>query len=134
MTSYVKNAAHIIAILRQQHVESTNELISFDITSLFTQVPINVTVDIIRNKHHVEDHLMDLTEHCLKDTYFTYNGQRYRQTKGAPMESPLSPIIANIFMKELKLWLKYVDDTFIIWAHGEDNLQYPSKDQVHHGN
>ncbi|XP_033118412.1 uncharacterized protein LOC117118036 [Anneissia japonica] len=47
------------------------------------------------------------------------------------MGSPLSPVIANIFLEEFeqlallsatkqpKLWLRYVDDTFIIWQHSK---------------
>jgi len=43
------------------------------------------------------------------------------------MGSPLSPVIANLFMKDLeqkpiqsvvlqpKLWVRYVDDTLIVW-------------------
>ena len=52
------------------------------------------------------------------------------------MGSPLSPIIANLFMEDLEvramqlailrpsLWLRYVDDTFVIWPHGEEELQF----------
>ncbi|GJQ88244.1 hypothetical protein Trydic_g13232 [Trypoxylus dichotomus] len=134
MASYVKNADHFIDILAQQHVKSTDMLVSFDVTSLFTQVPINETIDIIRNKHQVENHPINLIEYCMKSTYFICNGQTYRQTEGAPMGSPLLPIIANIFMGDFKtrtldtakykhkLWLRYVNNTFIIWTHGEDKL------------
>ena len=48
---------------------------------------------------------------------------------------PLSPVVVNIFMEEFELealcaavtrptlWLRYVDDTFVIWNHGEEQLE-----------
>ena len=50
------------------------------------------------------------------------------------MGSPLSPIIAKLYMEHYesvalgssqlqpKLWLRYVDDTFIIWQYGKDSI------------
>ena len=50
------------------------------------------------------------------------------------MGSPLSPIVAHIFMEDLemraletspcnpKMWLRYVDDVFAIWPHGDHHL------------
>ena len=50
------------------------------------------------------------------------------------MGSPLSPILASLYMEYFEeialkstetvpsLWLRYVDDTFVIWPHGEDTL------------
>ena len=70
----------------------------------------------------------------MHSTHFIYAGEFYKQTDGAPMGSPLSSVIANLFMEQFEeqalgsatlkpsLWLRHVDDTFVIWPHGEDAL------------
>ncbi|XP_030834545.1 uncharacterized protein LOC115921322 [Strongylocentrotus purpuratus] len=52
------------------------------------------------------------------------------------MGSPLSPVIANILMEHFEttalqtlsqrpsLWLRYVDDTFVIWPHSRPDLDH----------
>ena len=71
-------------------------------------------------------HVIKLLELCLRSTYFTFDGQIYSQVEGAAMGSPVSPIVANIFMQwfeetaletfpyEISLWKRYVDDTIVI--------------------
>ena len=72
-------------------------------------------------------------EFCLKNTYFSFQGQFYEQVEGAAMGSPVSPIVANLYMEYLeqkvlstaphppRFWHRYVDDTFVI--HKEANKQ-----------
>ena len=43
-----------------------------------------------------------LLEFCLKKTYFSFQDQFYEQVEGAAMGSPVSPIVANLYMKYLE--------------------------------
>ena len=42
-------------------------------------------------------------EFCLKNTYFLFTGDYYEQVLGAAMGCPISPLIVNLFMEELKV-------------------------------
>ena len=68
---------------------------------------------------------MDLLQTCLKTTYFVYDGTIYTQNEGAAMGSPVSPIVANLFMDwfeefalqsflfKITFWKLYVDNKLV---------------------
>ena len=99
--------------------------------SLFKQVPMKDTLNIIKASHEVISNLIQLIEH-LTITYFSYNNQFYEQTSGVTMGSSISPIIANTFMeyfekeafKKPEVWFRYVDNTFVIWRHDRAELYF----------
>ena len=121
-------------------------LVSFDVKSLFTNVSTDEAILVTKStlEHGstlpertslTPDQIIDLLSTCVKSTYFQWRETYYQQSFGTPMGSPISPILANIdFMEDFeqkaletarykpKLWLRYVDDTFIIWQHGSDKL------------
>ena len=47
-------------------------------------------------------HKMDLLEFCLRSTYFTHKGKFFEQVEGAAMGSPISSIVANLFMENFE--------------------------------
>ena len=47
--------------------------------------------------------MITLLELCLKNTYFLFQGKYYEQVQGTAMGSPISPLIANLFIVEFEV-------------------------------
>ena len=108
------------------------KMVSFDVVSLFTNVPLDETIDIIIKRIYdkkeintdiPKKEMRELLYLCTKNAHFTLNNKTYLQVDGVAMDSPLGPVLANIFMVALErniiptlsndilLWKRYVDDT-----------------------
>jgi len=48
------------------------------------------------------DDIMELLEFILTTTYFCFSDQIYRQKYSTAMGSPVSPLVANMFMEHLE--------------------------------
>ena len=90
---------------------SDESLVSFDVTSLFTNVPIEEAVGVIRDKLREDEDLVERTplspdrvaellSLCLKSTYFSFGGE---QRQGAAMG--VSAVVANLYMEFSRGWL-----------------------------
>jgi hypothetical protein len=114
-------------------------MVSFDVKSLFTNVPIEDALDYLKQELNKYVYtipiykILDLIRLCTVDTCFIFEDVYYRQKFGMQMGSCLSPVMANIYMEffetrklnlilpENTLWLRFVDDTFSIW-NKDNNL------------
>ena len=83
-------------------------LSSYDVSALFTSVPIDPALKIIKDQLVKDPTLKDRTvigiddiilllEFCLKNTYFSFQGQFIEQVEGVAMGSPVSPVVANLY-------------------------------------
>ena len=45
------------------------------------------------------DRIAELLDLCLRSTYFSYRGEFYEQREGAAMGSPVSAVVANLYME-----------------------------------
>ena len=78
-------------------------MISFDVKSLFTNVPLEKTTDIILKKIYDEKkietnipwNITDLLYLCMKNVHFTYDGKIYIHINGVATRSQLGPLLAN---------------------------------------
>ena len=81
---------------------------SFDIKSLFTNIPLEETIDVCLDCLHRDDEIGKPTvpENLLRkllikattEVEFSYDGIMYRQKDGVAMGLPLRPVLANIFI------------------------------------
>ncbi|KAL6416960.1 hypothetical protein ACFW04_014754 [Cataglyphis niger] len=108
--SHILNNFQLVDKLSDTLIEDNHILISLDAISLFINIPIELAMDI---------------RFVLDSRYFIFNGTIYQQTFGTPMGSPLSSIIADIVLQDLKekaltslnfipsFYLRYVDDIIL---------------------
>ena len=110
---HITSTQDFVEQARQIKLEPGECLSSYDVSALFTSVPIDPTLNITKDLLDKDTTLKDRTvmevggiilllEFCLKNTYFSFQGQFYEQVEGAAMGSPVSPIVANLYMEYLE--------------------------------
>ena len=111
---------------------------SCDIESLFTNIPLQQTIDLcvenlFQDRTHVDnlskDSFCELLTRTMSESLILFDQHIYKQHDGAAMGSPLGPTLANAFLcYHEKIWLqncpcefkpviygRYVDDTFLLF-------------------
>ena len=120
----------------QQVRFSRKFMVSFDVTNLFSNIPlqetINIAIDhIIEHQPDIKISRFDLNKLFLcvtAQTHFIFNNDFYDKIDGVAMGSPLAPILANLFLDFLEekwitgysgtgpmLYRRYVDDIFAVF-------------------
>ncbi|XP_026740728.1 uncharacterized protein LOC113503109 [Trichoplusia ni] len=130
-SSYVRDSRHFVELLEGIQLQDTDIMVSFDITSLFTNVPVDEVIRIITTLlggTTLPTGYVESITYCLKSGYFLWRGDFYLQIDGVAMGSPLAPVVANIFMEwfekkaldsanvKPRYWWRYVDDIFAVVA------------------
>ena len=123
------------------NVRSNLVLVSFDVESLFTNIPLKDTISFLLDKIFIDSTIFtyeDVTFTCCTletalglctmNQYFTFNSKIYVQMDGTAMGSPLGPVLANFYLSYIEdnridfesescplFYARYVDDIFCIF-------------------
>ena len=139
--SFVKDSKHFVDGMKDVRLCSDEVMVSLDVKSLFTNVPVQEAVEVVYKKLKEDETLIertslsaervrDLLQMCLSSTYFSYEGVFYEQLDGAAMGSPVSAVMANLFMEFFEnlalstspvkpsMWKRYVDDILCFLKKG----------------
>jgi hypothetical protein len=130
----VRNSTDFSKRIKDMSISTDEVMVSFDVVSLFTSIPVNLALKITRDKLESDrelstrtemsvSNILKLLEFVLTNSYFTYKNEYYQQTSGCAMGSPISATIANLVMEYIeeialttalnppRWWFRFVDDS-----------------------
>ena len=138
----VKDSFTFSSIIRRLPVCMESQfLVSFDVVSLFTNIPLDETISICADFLYCSPSIaslpfpggafIELMGIATKSVSFSFNETMFRQIEGVSMGSPLGAILGNIFVEfhERRLfdrfpkpfiYLRYVHDTFVSLSSRSD--------------
>ena len=125
-------------------------LISFDVISLVTNVPLDATIDIVLKRIYDNSEINTTIDKReikelinTKDAHCNFNGTTYVQKDGVAMGSPLATALAGILMVKLEraiipklsqhiqFWKRYVDDTICFLCNGYQEFVFSCLNSFH---
>ena len=104
-----KNFTTFSSYIRNVPIEDDEITVSCDVTSLYTNIPIIDTLNIIKDYVNnddkftrkmvmPQDKFLDLVNLVLITTWYSFDSQFYQQTDGVAMGGPASSSTAEIYM------------------------------------
>ena len=107
---HVSNSSEFADDIKKIKLEEGECIISYDVSAIFTYIPVQSAKEATKKKLEQDTELyqrtslsinnvLELLELCLCNTYFLFKGQFYEQTQRAALGSPVSPIVANVYME-----------------------------------
>ena len=138
----INNTQDFASIIKAQPpLDPNEEYVSYDVESLFTNVPIHETIEYILDEIYVNKKLPKLCKRSIFKKFllkltcentFMFNDEFFKQIDGCTMGGPLSVILSNIFMTMLErrvvvpmkpsFYKRFVDDVLTRRTKNEPDL------------
>ena len=105
----IKDKFEFVKQIQESSTKQNSIMVSFDVKSLFTNIPVDFVIDLILSKIYHSDlsktfhgltkrQLRTLLVWMTKRTIFNFYGNSYDQIDGIAMGSPIAPAFTDIFM------------------------------------
>jgi len=142
--SFVKDTTDFINKIEELPIQTQSTILcTIDVSSLYTNIPIPEGLAACKEQldlhrpHATQPsnpNLIKLLELVLYKNNFDFNSHHYLQIGGTAMGTRVAPSFANLFMANFEkmlvypytpkptIWLRYIDDIFLIWEHGQTQL------------
>jgi hypothetical protein len=142
-TFNVKNSTHLMNDLKEIPYQQDIQLVSFDIESMYSNIPTNELNQIIRSRcieHRLEkkltDEILSITHTILQQNYFQFQDDWYTQKTGLAMGAPTSSILSEFYLQHIEQssiyeiltthnilgFFRYVDDILIVFNSRKTNI------------
>ena len=144
----LKDSASLIRILEQTTFESNIVLCTLDVVSLYTNIPVDHAIEVLKqliqeNLHlfprpELPELMVEMLEFVLKNNIMEYKEMVFKQIFGIAMGTPLAPVLANLYLAFLErvlkekaaeasipwpiLYKRFIDDCFVIYQGGKTQL------------
>ena len=146
--SYVKDTFDFIHKIKQvTNLPQNTLLVTCDVESMYTNINNEdglAAVQFFFNKYprpdRPSDLLLNILKVCLASNDFLFLGNFWLQISGTAMGKIFAPSYANLFMAKMEqdffnhtgyqphLYLRYLDDIFIVWTEDRTKLESFLKD------
>ena len=132
----LRSSYEFLEKLQEVNLNSNQVMVSFDVKSLFTNVPLQEAIDLISGKIYennsdvIQLPIIKILLNLATKGIFLYKDQSFQQIDGVSMGLPLGPTTANFFLAEMetcllqqqldsipKVYFRYADDIFAIFIN-----------------
>ncbi|XP_062714296.1 uncharacterized protein LOC134291048 [Aedes albopictus] len=107
---HIVNSFDFVKEMRNVTIRNDTILVSLDVVSLFTNVPVDFAVESVMLRWEEiqeftsipKENFEEMLSLLLSSTFFQHQNQFFKQKFGVPMGSPLSPVVANITLERIE--------------------------------
>ena len=141
--SYIRDSSDFLSKIKALgKIPEGSFLVTCDVVGLYPSIPHSDGLRTLerRLKERTEmkvptEDLVEMANFVLKNNVFEFADKVVRQTSGTAIGTKFAPPYACIFMDQVEkdflegevekpyLWVRYIDDIFLIWTHGRQKLE-----------